>query len=258
MGYLHALDATTGSTLWLYEADDESCSESTVGLACYQRFTAPVLVDGTLYVSLYVSLRYDGRAAGQVIALDASTGEQAWQYEASSGYIGEPVVSDGVLYVAGRFDGGRIHALSALSGELMWEYRPGSSGVYSIAVHEGLLLADAGSQVYALDVATGDFRWRAGGGPIFTGGPLLSRIVSDGITYVGYIAQTEDRFVRGVSALGAETGEVLWRYHTYVGLGGNLATVADGVLYVTPTESYYDQEHGYTGWYLYAVTSPTD
>ena len=80
-------------------------------------------------------------------------------------------------------------------------------------------------------------------------------MVSDSVIYSRYGTENEGKFVRGVSALEAETGETIWRYHTDVGLG-HPAAVFDGVLYVTPSENYYDPERGYTGYYLYALTAP--
>ena len=247
-GYLYALDAATGSTIWRFREDDDSCSLPASGVGvCDQRITAPALVDGILYVGT----RYVAPRGGHIRALDALTGDELWRYEVPSlGIESTPVVYEGVVYAAGRSIGGRIHALNALSGELMWEYRPGTSGISSLAVRGRLVLAGAGGQVYALDVSTGDFRWRAAGSPIFRGSPLISQIqiVRNGVIYAGYLAQTEDQFVPGVSVLDAETGEVLWRYHTEVGLG-TPATVADGVLYISSLEQNVGQ-------YLYAITSP--
>ena len=227
-GYLYALDASNGQELWRYKVADES-------------YSLPSVAGGIAYVGADIG------DVGYVYALDASTGALIWQYETSTSARNSPVVDAGVVYASGRFDG-HIHALDALSGELLWQYKPGW-GISSLAVSDGVVYADANDgYIYALNSSTGEPRWRAVGNAFR---PMLS----DGAIYTGYPLQIGDGFIDSVSALDSETGEILWTYQAAVGLGRQ-ATVADGVLYLTPTESYYDRDRGYTGYYLYAVTGP--
>ena len=72
-------------------------------------------------------------------------------------------------------------------------------------------------------------------------------MVNEGVIHVTQGIETEDGYVKGIAALDVETGDILWRYHTDIGLGRR-AAVADGVLYVGSTSDYY----------LYAITGPDE
>ena len=238
-GILYALDSSTGEALWQHKASGEEPRPQTL--------SAPevAVVGETVYI---------GPDNGHVRALDASTGDLLWEYETPARVALTPVVDAGVVYAAaaGLLDGS-LYALNAVTGDLLWEYTE-IDGFYSLAVSEGLVYVSGHiefiSHVFALDSSTGEFRWRA------PGSTALDPFVVDSAIYATYVAPGEDGPVDGVSALDAETGEILWVYHTDVGLG-RPSTVADGVVYVSPTENYYDSERGgYTGWYLYALTPP--
>jgi len=96
---------------------------------------------------------------GDIIALDLSTGDIAWQYRArsdSSGALG--VGDDMVFMISGR---GELHAVSRASGRRNWVRDlgcfslapPACLGQYVYALVEGPALA-------ALDVATGEMAWQ--------------------------------------------------------------------------------------------------
>ena len=242
-GTLYALDTLTGETLWQHRANEETSSLSAGGEKSYvDVFSAPAVVDETVYI---------GADSGHVRALDASTGDVIWEYETSSDVTLSPVVGARVVYAAGSFDGS-LHALDASTGEPLWVYKEGTS-IFSFAASGGRVYAVAPAilttHVYALDGSTGELRWRATSG--FPAGLFLI----DDAVYASDVARTDDGPVVGVSAFDVETGEVLWRYHTDVNLGLH-ATVADGVVYVTPTDNYSHPVRGSTGRYLYAVTGP--
>ena len=242
-GILHALDVSDGEVLWQHRANEESYALTASGEQSHDDvFTAPVVAGETVYI---------GTDSGHVRALDASTGDVHWEYAAHSDVILTPVVDGGVVYAAGSFDGS-LHAINASTGEPLWVRQEGL-GVNSLAVSGGTVYALARDlftgHVYALDSSTGELRWRA------TGNAALGLILSDDAVYASHSAQSEDRRVTGVSAFDPESGDVLWRYHTYVALG-RPAAVAGGLVYVTPTQSYLHPEHGYTGPYLYALTAP--
>ena len=242
-GFLYALDSSTGEELWRYKANEESYSVSASGGKVYvEVFTAPTVIDQTMYI---------GTDSGHVRALDASTGDLLWEYDAL-GYVDlRPMVRGNVVYAVSSSNG-ILHAIDSATGELIWSHDRGHR-IHAFALGTSLLLVngfDGGvSRVYGLDLLSGDLRWQARGESLF------EPMVIDGVIYVVQIAEGEDGLVDGFSALDVETGETLWRYHSAVNLGRPSA-LSDGVVYVSPTENFYDKERGYTGWYLYAVAAP--
>lgn len=170
-GYLIALRRSDGREQWRYEFGGATAS-------------APAVSDGQVYV---VS------TAGILHAVNATTGEPAWQLDFSgnagdsleaSPAAGErfgvispfsPVVSDGVIYVtAGE---GALYAVSAESHEVMWTFQSDGNFLETAAVSGGQVFVpatlvpnpDTGSPdtgapkddgwIYALDAKTGAVNW---------------------------------------------------------------------------------------------------
>ncbi|MDK1032566.1 MAG: PQQ-like beta-propeller repeat protein, partial [Planctomycetia bacterium] len=132
--------------------------------------TPPVIAGGLVFVA---------GSDGTVRALDAKDGKERWKTYTGGAIKYPPTVADGRVLV-GSGDGW-IYALEAVSGRLLWRFRaaplerkiavhktllstwPVASGVL---VEEGVAYAAAGianydgTQVYALDAATGKIRWQ--------------------------------------------------------------------------------------------------
>ena len=111
----------------------------------------------------------------------------------------------------------------------------GWGGVFSSpAVVDGVVYVGQGRDVYALDAASGQLRWRYETGS----GVYSSPAVVDGVVYVG----SYDDYLY---ALDAASGQLRWRYETGNRVYSSPAVV-DGVVYVGSRDNY-----------LYAVVPPT-
>jgi quinohemoprotein ethanol dehydrogenase len=153
----------------------------------------------------------------------------AWSLDIDSpmGLAVEPIVVDGVIYIAGSLD--RVYAVDAASGRLIWRVDPQVSLVAmrnswaartnrGVAVWEGKVFVATGDcRVIALNAATGGQLWES---PVcvdttqtgITGAPH----VAAGKVFVGY--NGSDSGVRGsVVAFDAGTGKVAWRFWTTPG-----------------------------------------
>ena len=239
-GHLYALDTATGDVLWQYKVSDESYSVSTSGGKVYSEvFTEPSIMGGRVYI---------GSDSGYLYSLDALSGEVLWQYKTSSEEAFRRVATHGRVVLAAEAVGGHIYALDASSGQLLWEYRTGQL-LNSLAVKDGILLAGGTlGFIFALDALTGEPLWRAEG-------RVLDPVQNEGVIYVENSPLRSEGTNNEILAFDAQTGETLWIYRSDVRLGLK-STGHDGVLYVTPSENYHDPEDGYTGRYLYALTSP--
>lgn len=110
---------------------------------------SPAIVDGTVYAS----------PGGQVVALDADSGERLWTYDDGAFFV-PPAVSNGRVFV-GTTDG-RILALSAENGDIDWERETPSAVVAPGTVADGVLYMGDSENLYALDPASGDQQWQLG------------------------------------------------------------------------------------------------
>ncbi|MBX3174966.1 MAG: PQQ-binding-like beta-propeller repeat protein [Gemmatimonadaceae bacterium] len=167
---------------------------------------SPVATDGTRL--------FAESADGDLVALSMETGAVLWSIPFSEDYwAGTPVYADGLVLAA--TDRARAH--DAATGVERWSIALPSSAIYHVtATANGVWYVGVGNEVLALDVQTGDERWRqtfAGTDPY----PALARAitVAGGVLYIcGEQALTMNgALTQGpVVAMDATTGEVLWTH----------------------------------------------
>jgi len=98
-GYIYGLQADDGSPLW--------CSRVNGSSTFLKSFT---VANGMLYASI---------SAGQIDALDASSGKLLWQFQTeNSGFVLSPIVHDGTVY--GVTLNNTVYALRGSDGKLLW------------------------------------------------------------------------------------------------------------------------------------------
>ena len=198
-GEFHALDASTGKTIWSFSAGiGVESSPTVVGGVVYltavntafaldeetgetiwsygtERFPArdfpAVVVDGVYYFS----------PDNVLYALDASTGQPLWSYQTSGFIDSEPLVAEGMVYMGS--EDGRFYALDAATGGLVWSHEGTGSSLASPAVVDGVLYAESSDgNLTALNVVTGEELWKIQKG-YFDGVP--SYRVDGGVVFVG-------------------------------------------------------------------------
>lgn len=150
----------------------------------------------------------------------------AWKYPLGSGTWAPPAVYGDIIFIG--TDAGLVHAVHASDGSRAWTWR-GANPIDSRAVAGANLLyvLDARTNLVALDRASGSQRWivplhdaSAAGGPVPDNPTFNHRaatpLLLDGVLYCG----SSDR---GLYALDAQTGKILWRHDAgapvYSGLG---------------------------------------
>ncbi len=177
-GESHALDASTGETVWSFSAGGGAES-------------APAVVEGVVYLT----------AVNTAHALDEETGETIWSYgtERFPARDFPAVVEDGVYYFS---PDNILYALDASTGEPVWSYRASELINTKPLVAEGMVYTGSeDGRFYALDAATGRLVWSREG----TGSSLASPAVVVGVLY----AESSDG---NLTALDAGTGEELWKF----------------------------------------------
>lgn len=124
--------------------------------------------------------------------------------------------------------------------EVVWQFETGGKVVASPAVVNGVVYITSGTgdgNLYAVDAATGDERWRFQINLIDH--PLAassSPTVEDGVVYVG----SNDGFLY---ALDVDSGAALWRWQAGGDPGGTRVesspVAADGVVYFSATDVFF-------------------
>ncbi len=167
--------------------------------------SSPVVAEGTVYV---------GSTDGHLYAIEASTGQETWRVDVGSPVSSSPAVAGGlVLFVSAD---GAFHAVDADTGALRWQFATGAVlpwewgfegwDVYlaSAAVQgESVVFGGGDGTVYALDLQSGEERWRFSTDMRIRSTPAIS----EGVVYIG----GSDGIVY---SLGLENGLVRWTYET--------------------------------------------
>jgi len=182
---VYALDSETGEEEWEFPTEDRIIGATTV-------------VDDTVYVS---------SADKHLYAVDAETGEEQWSRESGPIFEATPAVADGTIYAIDALSfipaGGEsgVLALDAETGEERWQFDLPGAGGTPVVVDDTVYTVvevDEGTEVYALDAASGDKEWRVEIDDIAFRSPAVAH---DTI----YVPGTDLR------ALDVETGDERWR-----------------------------------------------
>lgn len=227
-GYVHALDAATGESVWRFEpAGYATC--------------APAFAKGALYFGTWGRTFY---------ALDAATGEVLWKNEVGHRFgSSSPAVADGTVYVGTNGDGplvvsgdddeefesGAVLALDAATGTEQWRYDDFGEKddvESSMAVADGRVYFGGENAVHSLDAGSGSVAWSR---EISTHADSSPAVV-DGTVYYG-ATLTGDRRDESddparLWALDAATGETVWSAAIADTSLRISPAVADGTVYV--------------------------
>ena len=186
--FLYALNRETGAETWKFKTEGRVTS-------------SPAVSGGNIYFTCY---------DGNTYAVDAATGTQKWKF----GLPGER-----------RFAATHLHG-ATLNGETMPD--PFDFYLSSPVVVDGIVYFGSGdTNVYALDAASGQLKWKFKTGDVVHASPAIA----DGKLYIG----SWDSYFY---ALDAKSGKEIWRFktgedpaiHNQVGIQSS-AAVQDGIVY---------------------------
>ncbi len=236
--------------------------------------SSPVLQQGVLYF---------GSDDGNVYAVDAASGRQRWKYSTAGPVPSTPAIAGGLLYF-GSYDG-KFYAVDMETGHARWKFTTGGERRYeakglhgfqpknqtfsdpfdvflsSPVVEDGAVYFGSGDgNLYALDAASGDLRWKFATGDVVHASPAYAA----GTLFFG----SWDTFLYAVHA---KTGKEKWRFksgddplmHNQIGFQSSPAVV-DGIVYVGCRDSNLyaiDAETGKEKWKFnnnmsWVITSP--
>jgi eukaryotic-like serine/threonine-protein kinase len=179
--------------------------------------SSPAVVNGILYV---------GSNDHYLYALDAESGTEKWKFKTGSRVTSSPAVVNGIVYF-GSFDG-NFYAIDAATGAQKWKFQTQGERRYagkhlhgfqpagelmpdpfdfflsSPAVVDGTVFFGSGDgNVYALNAAAGDLKWKFKTGDVVHSSPA----VAAGTVFIG----SWDTYFY---ALDAATGNEKWHFKT--------------------------------------------
>ena len=204
--------------------------------------SSPVAQDKVLYF---------GGDDGNIYAVNSETGRQIWKRATGGPAPCTPAIANGIVD-AGSYDG-KFYALNAQTGAIKWKFategerRFEAKGIHGlqprnqtiadqydvflsspVVVQGAVYFGSGDGNLYALDAATGQLKWKFKTGDVVHASPAYA----DGVLFVG----SWDSYFYAVDAA---TGKEKWRFHggedplihNQVGFQSS-AAVVDGVVYV--------------------------
>lgn len=240
--HVEALDSATGDHLW-------QAGQLLIfgGLAVTETHVFTLVIE--------IGEQDDGLTPMFLVAMDAATGVEEWRAELGDpvgGMGASPIVVGDTVYIADP--DGTAHAFDTASGDERWtstaatsddprtEARSPDEGEYqgasgSIAVGDGhLYVVNASGEVVALDITSGDERWRLNVGDRYQIRPgVIQPIAADGALLL-YVTgndpaerTTEQQWFNVVGVVESDTGEGLWS-REFAGSIGSLIVTSDLVI----------------------------
>ena len=222
-GHLYAVEIESGHEVWRFPTGDEIHS-------------SPAVADGRVYFASY---------DGYVYAVDIKTGQEVWKFDTMvdspltyiprpryDDYTSSPLVKDGIVYIGGLDPNKCLFALDAKSGAEIWQFAPklpdqirSSPAIFGDTLYVG----GEFSKFYALDVETGEQKWRLSLGGNVGYAPAVS---AEGVVYFS----SKDTQLHAVDG---ETGTELWAERLY-GMAWTTGSpaVANGFVYVGISDGY--------------------
>jgi outer membrane protein assembly factor BamB len=204
--------------------------------------SSPVWSEGVLYF---------GGDDNNLYAVDAETGLQKWKYSTQGPVPSSPAVAGGMVYFP-SYDG-KFYAVNAETGRLKWKFatagerRFEAKGIHGllpknqtipdpwdvylsspVVVGAAVYFGSGDGNLYALDAASGELRWKFQTGDVVHSSPAFD----SGTLYVG----SWDSILYAVDAA---TGHEKWRFkggedpvtHNQVGFQSS-PVVAGGLVYI--------------------------
>ena len=129
-GWVYALQARTGETVWKYKLSKRGINVS------------PVFDGTTVYIS-HSEENVDQATMGRVVAIDATgTGDvtathERWRVNKAAVGFASPLIKDGILYVIDN--SANLLAIDADGGEILWDHSVGTVGKASPVWADGKL-----------------------------------------------------------------------------------------------------------------------
>lgn len=245
-GSLDALDRRSGSPLWSLKADNALYSaplivNNQVFFATdYTAYAAELETGQLLWQSTISTANGNGSSpaydnellfiptGNDLVALDASTGNEVWRVQSQSWFWGVAVAHDQV-YV-GNVDH-YLYAYDAKTGNELWKFNADNRGSFDFwstpaILGDQLFIGNSDRNLYALNAHTGGLLWK-----FRTEGDALSDpVIADGVIYISDSNHATALAQHNLYALDSQTGEELWNYQ----LSSTFLTgpaLGNGVLY---------------------------
>ncbi|MNO31720.1 Outer membrane protein assembly factor BamB precursor [compost metagenome] len=229
-GSFYAVHAEHGELIWKRKLSLKGYEKPELAPILH---SSPAVDEGVVYMGLSGYDLDAQKEPGNVVAIDARSGELIWISPLLSAVDGSVVVDDSTLYFGTR--NGGIYALDKKSGQVVWHSDVAPYLLGSMALSGNTLFSGSSDShcFFSIDKATGEENWA-----FHTPDAIHASPSTDGRTvYFALGNHYTDENHGMIYAVDVQTGEELWSYPT----GGNIYSspaLAHGVLFIGSDDGY--------------------
>jgi outer membrane protein assembly factor BamB len=178
------------------------------------------------------NVAYVGNDAGDLEAIDATTGALAWSATTGGAIRSSPALDLVKKLVIVGSDDGSVYAFNLQTGTLAWQRATGGAVGSSPTILNGVAYVGSGSgNLYALNEATGAVLWSAAMSGSVDSSPAVDS--QAGLVVAGDSAGDVTAFATS----GSQQGQAVWTIKTG-GAVANTPTVSGGVVYVGSNDGH--------------------
>lgn len=179
-------------------------------------YATPAVTDEYVLVASDVMARGLFSAPRHVVWALDREGHQVWSFSGAGGQYVEGGAAAGDTFVIGNSDG-YVYALNLHTGDLRWKFRTGHRvWATPLIVGETVYIGSMDRHLYALRLTDGALLWDFAGGGAFASQPTLH----EGTLYIGAF---DDRLY----AIDAQSGALRWTFAGENWFWGKVAVFAD-------------------------------
>lgn len=246
-GFLYALNATTGESLWARDLgqyivrSSPALSDKTIVINNGYQVIALSIDDGSTLWSQDISFAgdtsptiagssvYIASQSGAVYSLALSTGEQEWHIQIDGLLFGSPTVDENQVFVAN--DRGKVTAVASDSGVINWSFMA-DGGIFAPIVSDDdtIMFTTNSGKTYKVYSATGKPEWTYDAGGTSGGASTFDTLI---------VAADNG----GVSAIRRVDGQLAWLVPTGSAITVGPTIVGD-LVYVASGQTLYGFDLG--------------
>jgi outer membrane protein assembly factor BamB len=161
-----------------------------------------------------------GNDAGEIIALNAATGDSVYVQKISTSFFRGLTISGNVIY-AGN-DDGKIYALNVRDGEIIWQFDTGSRIIMNPAVDEkNVYIGNLAGVFFSLNKNNGDENWNTNFSGVLNSTPLVTKnliILPDVLFSLHFLDKETGEVIKSISLEGrAKLSPVIHKNILFIG-----------------------------------------
>jgi outer membrane protein assembly factor BamB len=161
-----------------------------------------------------------GNDNGELIALNASSGDSVYVREIGGGFYCGLTIQENVIYCGN--ENGNLYAINLIDGEIIWQFYTGARILMTPAVDsDNVFIGNLAGNFFSVDKISGEENWRTDFNGVLNSTPLITnnKIILPDVLFAFHLLKKEDgKILRSIELEGrAKLSPVYYRNLLFIG-----------------------------------------